>query len=163
MGSAIAVSAGLAPISVGTETDGSLVTPSNRASLYTLKPTHGFVSAVNIIPTSARYDTAGPIGKTVKDVADLLTILVDHSKTDVLLGGYASAMTSDWGDIKVGTLDPEKWRISESFVKPVASATEQMVSSQLDPTGCICDNFYISSERRCLFTPKFEYLQRSFI
>ena len=149
-------------MSVGTETDGSLVTPSTRASLYTLKLTHGLVSAVNIIPTSARYDTAGPIGKTVKDVADLLTIMVDHPKTVVPLGGYASAMTSDWGDIKVGTLDPDKWRISESFVKPVASATEQMVSGQLDPTRCICDNLYISSERRGPLTAKFENLQRSF-
>ena len=122
---------------MGTETDGSLVTPSIRASLYTIKPTHGLVSAVNVIPTSARYDTAGPVGKTVKDVADLLTILVDHSKTDVPLGGYASTMTFDWVDFKVGALDPEKWRISESFVNPVASATAQMVSGQLDPTCCI--------------------------
>ena len=110
------------------------MTPSTRASLYTLKPTHGLISAVNIIPTSARYDTAGPIGKTVKDVADLLTILVDHSVTAVPPGGYASAMTLDWSDIKVGTLKPEEWRFSDSFVKPVASATEQMVSSRLDRT-----------------------------
>ena len=117
---------------MGTETDGSLVTPSTRASLYTLKPTHGLVSAVNIIPTSARYDTAGPIGKIVKDAADLLTVLVDHSKTNVPSGGYASAMTSDWSDIKVGTLNPDEWRFSESFVKPVASATEQMVSGHME-------------------------------
>ena len=148
---------------MGTETDGSLVTPSTRASLYTLKPTHRLVSAVNIIPTSARYDTAGPIGKTVTDVANLLDILVDHSKTDVPLGGYASAMTSDWSDIKVGTLNPEEWRFSDSFVKPVTSAMKQMVSGLLDPTRCICDNFYISSKRRDLLTPKSENLQKTTI
>ncbi|KAL8937649.1 MAG: hypothetical protein Q9216_004321, partial [Gyalolechia sp. 2 TL-2023] len=126
-GCAIAVSAGLAPIAVGTETDGSLVTPSTRASLYTVKPTHGLVDITNIIPTSARYDTAGPMGKTVKDVAELLNVLVNHSKTDVPQGDYASAMTTSWDDIKVGTLDPEKWRMSDEFVKPVPQATKDIL------------------------------------
>lgn len=97
--------------------------------MYTIKPTHGLVSTENVIPTSARYDTAGPMGKTVKDVADLLNVLVNHSKTNVPQNDYASAMTSDWSDIKVGTLDPEKWRMSDSFVKPVPEATAQMVSA----------------------------------
>lgn len=112
---------------MGTETDGSLVTPSTRASLYTVKPTHGLVDTTNIIPTSARYDTAGPIGKTVKDVTDLLNVLVDHSKTEVPQGDYASAITTTWDDIKVGTLDPEKWRMNDTFVKPVPEATLQIV------------------------------------
>lgn len=130
-GCAIAVSAGLAPIAVGTETDGSLVTPSTRASLYTVKPSHGLVDTTNIIPTSARYDTAGPMGKTVKDIADLLEVLVDHNKTEVPQGGYASTMTTTWDDIKVGTLDPKKWRMSDAFVKPVPEATRQIVRSRV--------------------------------
>lgn len=113
---------------MGTKTDGSLVLPSTRASLYTIRPTHGLVSTANVIPVSARYDTAGPMGKAVKDVADLLNVLVDHSKTNVPHGDYASAMTSDWSDIKVGILDPEKWRTSDSL-KPVPEATKQMVRS----------------------------------
>ncbi|KAL8746982.1 MAG: hypothetical protein Q9190_001061 [Brigantiaea leucoxantha] len=126
-GCAIAVSAGLAPIAVGTETDGSLVTPSTRASLYTVKPTHGLINTSCIIPTSERYDTAGPMGKTVRDVANLLDVLVDYNKTEVPQDGYASAMTTTWNDIKVGTLDPEKWRMSDAFVKPVPEATKQIV------------------------------------
>ncbi|KAL8958892.1 MAG: hypothetical protein Q9193_004134 [Seirophora villosa] len=121
-----ATAAGLAPIAVGTETDGSLVTPSTRASLYTVKPTHGLVDMTNIIPISARYDTAGPMGKTVKDVADLLNLLIDHSKTEVPHGDYASAMTTSWDDIKVGTLDPEKWKMGEDFVKPAPEATKMI-------------------------------------
>ncbi|KAL8806995.1 MAG: hypothetical protein Q9182_000976 [Xanthomendoza sp. 2 TL-2023] len=124
-----ATAAGLAPIAVGVETDGSLVTPSTRASLYTVKPTHGLVDTANIIPISARYDTAGPMGKTVKDVADLLDVLVDPSKTDIPHGNYASAMTTSWDDVKVGTLDPEQWRMDDTFVKPVPEATKMIVCS----------------------------------
>ena len=128
-GSCIAVSAGLAPIALGTETIGSLITPAVRAAVYTIKPTHGLVNPANIVPITSRYDTAGPIGKTAKDIANLLNILVDHDKTSVPDGGYASAMVSDWRDIKVGTLDPEKWRLPDAFVKPVPEATKQIVGA----------------------------------
>ena len=126
-GSCIAVSAGLAPIALGTETIGSLVTPAVRASLFTIKPTHGLVNPTNIVPITARYDTAGPIGKTTRDVADLMDVLVDHDRTHVPQGSYASVMVFDWTDIRVGTLDPETWRLSAAFVKPVTEATKQMV------------------------------------
>ena len=126
-GSCIAVSAGLAPISLGTETIGSLVTPAVRASLFTIKPTHGLVNSTSIVPITSLYDTAGPIGKTTKDVADLMDVLVDHDKTHVPEGCYASAMVSDWNDIRIGTLDPETWRLSECFLKPVPVATKQIV------------------------------------
>lgn len=69
------------------------------------------------------------MNKTVMGVADLLNVLVDPSKANVPHGDYASAMTSNWKDIKVGILDPEKWRISDSFVKPVPEASKHMVRS----------------------------------
>lgn len=117
----------MAPIAVGTENDGSLVMPSIRANLYTIRPSHGLVNMSNIIPCCTRYDTAGPLGKTVKDVANLLDLLVDRDGTEVPLDGYASAMTTTWNDIKVGTLDPQKWRWPDSFVKPVPEATKEIV------------------------------------
>ncbi|KAL8823961.1 MAG: hypothetical protein Q9191_005407 [Dirinaria sp. TL-2023a] len=126
-GSAIAVSAGLAPIALGTETIGSLVAPATRASLYTIKPTHGLVDPSNIVPITARFDTAGPLGKTAEDIAMLLDILVDHWKTNVPDGSYASAMTTTWSGLKVGTLDPENWQLPGWFVKPVPNATKQIL------------------------------------
>ena len=116
-----------APIALGTETIGSLITPAVRAAVYTIKPTYGIVNSVSIVPITARYDTVGPIGRTSKDVADLLDILVDHDKTSIPDGGYAAAMVYSWSDIKVGTLDPEKWRPNDAFVKPVPEATKQIV------------------------------------
>ena len=64
-GPAVGVSAGYAPISIGTETDGSLVLPANRAALYTLKPTIPFISREGIVPISSFCDSAGPMTSSV--------------------------------------------------------------------------------------------------
>jgi len=127
-GSAIAVSAGLVTIAVGSETFGSLVNPAQRAALFTVKPTLGIVPGDGIVPISRSYDTAGPLGKSPKDVADILTVLVDPSKTKVPDGGYASALEGNWKDIKVATLDPEFWCSNSYVIKPVEEATKQIVS-----------------------------------
>ena len=81
----------------------------------------------NIIPTSHRYDIVGPIGKTPKDVANLLDILVDRSEAKTLESDYASSLTGDWADISVGTLDPRLWKFPGGFCKPVPEADKQMV------------------------------------
>ncbi|KAH8601513.1 amidase family protein [Bisporella sp. PMI_857] len=98
--SGVAVSAGFAPIALGTETLGSLVNPATRAALFTVKPTLGIVPSHGIMPISTDFDTAGPMTKSPKDAADLLTLLVDPEKTKVPEGGYAVMLGGDWKDIK---------------------------------------------------------------
>jgi amidase len=74
-GSAVAAAANLCAAAVGTETDGSIVSPSNANLVVGLKPTLGLVSQTGIIPISHSQDTAGPICRTVTDVAILLGVL----------------------------------------------------------------------------------------
>jgi amidase len=71
-GSGAATSANLCAVSVGTETDGSIVSPSTLCGIVGLKPTVGLVSRSGIIPISASQDTAGPMTRTVTDAAILL-------------------------------------------------------------------------------------------
>ncbi|MBL0211529.1 MAG: amidase [Holophagaceae bacterium] len=71
-GSAVAVAASLCAAAVGTETDGSIVSPSNACGIVGLKPTLGLVSRSGIIPIAHSQDTAGPMARTVRDVAMLL-------------------------------------------------------------------------------------------
>ena len=71
-GSAVAVAASLAPVAIGTETNGSIICPASVNGVVGLKPTVGLVSRSGIIPIAATQDTAGPIGRTVADVAALL-------------------------------------------------------------------------------------------
>ena len=71
-GTGSAVAASLGTIGVGTETDGSILCPASVAGLVGLKPTVGLVSRSGVIPISVSQDTAGPMGRTVSDVAILL-------------------------------------------------------------------------------------------
>lgn len=74
-GSAAAIAARLAPLAVGTETDGSLICPSAACGVVTVKPTVGLVSRTGILPISFSQDTAGPLARTVDDAALLLEVL----------------------------------------------------------------------------------------
>ena len=71
-GSGAAIAANLAAVAIGTETDGSMVSPSNINALVGIKPTLGLVSRSGIIPISHSQDTAGPMARTVADAAVLL-------------------------------------------------------------------------------------------
>ena len=81
-GTGAAIAASLATVGVGTETDGSIICPSAINGLVGLKPTVGLVSRRGIIPISASQDTAGPMGRSVADVAALLTVLVGADDAD---------------------------------------------------------------------------------
>jgi amidase len=74
-GSAVGAAANLCAAAVGTETDGSIIGPSNANLVVGLKPTLGLVSQRGIVPISREQDTAGPIGRTVTDIAALLGVL----------------------------------------------------------------------------------------
>jgi amidase len=81
-GSGAAVAANLVTIAVGTETDGSIVSPSNVNSLVGIKPTLGLVSRFGIVPIAHSQDTAGPMARTVEDAAILLGALAGSDPRD---------------------------------------------------------------------------------
>ncbi len=81
-GSAAAVSASLCASAFGTETDGSIICPSQTCGVVGLKPTLGLLSRTGIIPIAHSQDTPGPIGRTVEDVAVLLGCAVGVDPQD---------------------------------------------------------------------------------
>jgi amidase len=81
-GTAVAVSADLAAVGVGTETDGSIVCPSGANSLVGVKPTVGLLSRAGIIPISAEQDTAGPMTRNVTDAAVVLGAMTGVDRND---------------------------------------------------------------------------------
>ena len=81
-GSGSAVAANLAAAAIGTETDGSIVSPSNNNSLVGIKPTIGLVSRSGIVPISHSQDTAGPMTRSVADAAILLTAMAGADPDD---------------------------------------------------------------------------------
>lgn len=81
-GSAVAVSANLATVAIGTETDGSIVCPASANGIVGIKPTVGLVSRVGVIPISHTQDTAGPMARTVRDAAIVLGVLAGTDPND---------------------------------------------------------------------------------
>ncbi len=83
-GSAVSVSLNLAPVSIGTETGGSIMSPSRLNGVVGIKPTIGFASRRGIVPISSTLDTAGPMAKTVTDAAVLLSSIRTNDPQDLV-------------------------------------------------------------------------------
>lgn len=101
-GSGVAVSANLVMVAVGTETDGSIVCPSGINGIVGIKPTLGLVSRTGIIPIAHSQDTAGPMARSVRDAAILLTAMTGVDPEDpatadspVTAIDYAAALAAD--------------------------------------------------------------------
>jgi amidase len=83
-GTGAAISANLAVVGIGTETNGSIICPATRNGIVGIKPTLGLVSRSGIIPIAHTQDTAGSMTRTVADAAVLLGAIVGHDKSDAI-------------------------------------------------------------------------------
>ncbi len=101
-GSGAATAANLCMVAVGTETDGSITSPSAVQSLVGIKPTVGLVSRAGIIPISHSQDTAGPMARTVTDAAILLGAMTGVDPRDSTTVSGASHARRDYA----ASLDP---------------------------------------------------------
>ena len=81
-GTGVAIATNFAVVGIGTETSGSILSPSNQNSLVGIKPTVGLVSRHGIIPISSTQDTAGPMTRTVQDAAILLQVMLGQDTKD---------------------------------------------------------------------------------
>jgi amidase len=95
-GSAVAVSANLCAIAVGTETDGSIVSPASINGIVGLKPTVGLVSRRGIAPISHSQDTAGPLTRSVRDAAVMLSIMAGLDAADAASAAVGDRFQTDY-------------------------------------------------------------------
>ena len=102
-GSAVAAALGLAPLTIGTETDGSITSPANHQSLVGMKPTLGLVSRTGILPIASSQDTAGPMTRSVADAAALLAVIAGVDPADEATHDAAEAAER----VRMLVLDPE--------------------------------------------------------
>ena len=139
-GSGVAASANLATLTVGTETDGSIVCPSNNCGLVGLKPTVGLVSRTGIVPISSSQDTAGPMTRTVADAAALLTVLAGIDPTDPATAARARHAAVDYSAaLDAGALKGARIGVARQLFtrNPLTTAVIEQALAAMRAAGAI--------------------------
>ncbi len=116
-GPAVAVAASYAPLSIGVETDGSIICPAAASGVVGMKPTVGLVSRRGTMAVSFSQDSPGPIGRTVKDVAYLLEVMAGYDPDDIAFGELGT--TFPWANFPEFPVPDQGAR---SYVKTLDSA-----------------------------------------
>ncbi|KAJ4862552.1 amidase domain-containing protein [Trichoderma breve] len=122
--SAVGVSAGFGIVSLGVETDGSIVSPASRAALYAMKPTIGTVSMDGVIPVSKSLDSVGAMARSPADLAMVIEMLqatgLNHDER------LSQLMTQKWDGLRIGFVDEKIWKLPENLCKHNDEALIQM-------------------------------------
>jgi len=163
-GSAVSVAANLAAVSIGTETDGSVVCPASYNGVVGIKPTVGLVSRSGIIPLAHSQDTAGPMGRTVRDAAILLTAMTGTDTDDAATSkavshhDYSANLTADaLRGKRIGII--RSWYGAGS--NPDVDAIYQTSIEKLQEAGAILvDDINIDAD--AMYEPEYEVLLYEF-
>ena len=151
-GSAAGVALSYAPLSIGAETNGSILCPAAACGVVGLKPTVGLVSRVGAMPVSTTLDSLGPMGRTVTDVAMLLNVIAGFDPDDPAYGpmGWLSPASTvggspvhEYDEVDyLQALDPDGLRGARIGVcwqlwgmDPQADAVAEEVIYQLEAAG----------------------------
>jgi amidase len=114
-GSAVAVSANLTVLAIGTETDGSVICPSSINGIVGIKPTLGLVSRDGIIPLAHSQDTAGPMARTVHDAALMLNVLAARDAADPAAAARPAALPDYAADLSEDSLRGSRIGVLRSY------------------------------------------------
>ncbi|MEV7012566.1 amidase [Streptosporangium sp. NPDC051022] len=140
-GSAVAVAASLAAVTIGTETDGSIVCPAGLNGVVGIKPTIGLVSRAGVVPISLAQDTAGPITRNVTDAAAVLSVIqgVDPRDPATVPGGgrdYLKALRPDaLAGKRIGV-----WRSAAGNEREVLATLDATVATLKARGATVVDN-----------------------
>ncbi|PTB39058.1 hypothetical protein M441DRAFT_71393 [Trichoderma asperellum CBS 433.97] len=154
--SVVGVSAGFGIVSLGVETDGSIVSPASRAALYAMKPTIGTVSMDGVIPVSKSLDSVGAMARSPADLAVVIEMLQatgpNHDER------LSQLMTQKWDGLRIGFVDEKVWKLPEGLCKNDDEALFQMrkeyhsVMKILSDAGVHVE--YPTSSVGCLASPE---------
>jgi aspartyl-tRNA(Asn)/glutamyl-tRNA(Gln) amidotransferase subunit A len=152
-GSAAAVSTGMCYAALGTDTGGSIRTPSSYCSVVGLKPTYGLVSIRGIIPLTLSLDHCGPITRSAMDAAMMLNALAGYDRLDIAsvehpAEDYVAAIKQPVTSLRVGVarapffdlMDDDVAKVVDDALRVVAKLTRSMKDTVLPPTRDITVN-----------------------
>jgi amidase len=148
-GTAVAVSADLATIGVGTETDGSIVCPAGANGIVGIKPTLGLLSRAGIVPISADQDTAGPMTRNVTDAAVALGAMTGIDAADSATAAQAGHAPASYrpflqadaldgarvGVWRTGTYDPAVSPEIDALMNDTVAELKALGATVVDPVA----------------------------
>lgn len=127
-GSGVAVAAGFSPLSLGTETAGSVVLPANRGGLYAVRPTIGSTSVEGIFRISKAFDGIGVMAKSSADLTPVLEGLFTEEARSELPKEGLNALGKEWKGMSVGFVDPHVWKVLDFPDKKHDPLEDQIVN-----------------------------------
>jgi aspartyl-tRNA(Asn)/glutamyl-tRNA(Gln) amidotransferase subunit A len=155
-GSAIAVAAGHVPVSLGSDTGGSIRQPASFCGVVGLKPTYGRVSRYGLVAFASSLDQIGPFANNVADAARMLQVIsgrdpFDSTSSNRPAPDYLSALTGDIKGVRVGVppecfgdgLDPEVKEQVEAGIRRLADRGAEIVEVRLPHTKYVIAVYYI--------------------
>jgi len=125
-GSALAVAAGYAPVSIGGEADGSITTPASRAALFSIKCTPQTINTEGIFLIVPTIESIGGMAKSVKDLAALTEVILTAS---IEPPNFDVELTKTWDGVKLGFVDPGKWKLPDELFTSDADYLQQIRSA----------------------------------
>jgi aspartyl-tRNA(Asn)/glutamyl-tRNA(Gln) amidotransferase subunit A len=156
-GSAASVAAAMTPVSIGTDTGGSIRQPAAFCGVCGLKPTYGRVSRYGLIAYASSLDQAGPFGHSVYDLAATLQVIAGHDHRDstclnVPIEDYVAAIQKPLSDVKIGVirehidnpgLDPEIRQAIQGAIKTYEEMGCNIVDISMPNTKYAIATYYI--------------------
>ena len=155
-GTGVAVSADLATVGVGTETDGSIVCPSGANGIVGIKPTLGLLSRAGVVPISAEQDTAGPMTRNVTDAAVVLGAMTGIDPDDPATAFQAGHAFTDYrqfldvealdgariGVWRTGTYDPTISPEIDELMNDTVAELQALGATVIDPVPVPIEDAY---------------------
>jgi aspartyl-tRNA(Asn)/glutamyl-tRNA(Gln) amidotransferase subunit A len=155
-GSAVAVAAGHVPVSLGSDTGGSIRQPASFCGVVGLKPTYGRVSRYGLVAFASSLDQIGPLATSVGDAARMLRVIAGHDRYDstsanVAVPDYRGALTGEVKGLRVGVppecfgegLDAEVREKVEAAIRRLEERGAQIVEISLPHTKYVIAVYYI--------------------
>ncbi|MEP7341373.1 MAG: Asp-tRNA(Asn)/Glu-tRNA(Gln) amidotransferase subunit GatA [Acidobacteriota bacterium] len=155
-GSAVTVAAGHVPVSLGSDTGGSIRQPASFCGVVGLKPTYGRVSRFGLVAFASSLDQIGPFATNVKDAARMLQVIAGHDRRDstsanVEVPDYLSALTGDIKGLRIGVppecfgegLDLEVREKVEAAIRKLEDRGAEIVEVHLPHTKHVVAVYYL--------------------
>ncbi|CAM0907298.1 unnamed protein product [Alopecurus aequalis] len=156
-GPGVAAAANMAAVTLGTETDGSILCPASYSSVVGIKPTVGLTSRYGVVPISPRQDTVGPMCRTVADAVQVLDVIVGYDVFDAAATGAASKHIPAGGYMQFLKMDGLRGKrigvlngFFQAYDEPQLKVFDQHITTMREHGAVVIENLDVATNSTAL-------------